>query len=75
MSKVKEKGAEKAGANSAPSSEKSEAKNVNLELDYSKSYLVESLVNSGYLKLGKTYNVTGKLAEKMISNNQAKLKE
>ena len=75
MSKVKENGAGKAGANSAPSYEESEVKNGNLKFDYSKTYLVESLVNSGYLKLGKTYNVTGKLAEKMISNNQAKLKE
>ncbi len=75
MSKGKGNGVDKASAKSTPPSDKSEAQNDNSEFDYSKTYLVESLVNSGYLKLGKTYNVTGKLAEKMISNNQAKLKE
>jgi len=44
-------------------------------LNHSKTYTIISLVTAKYLKEGKEYNVAGKLAEKMINNNQAKLKD
>lgn len=44
------------------------------ELEYSKSYKVVSLVNEGFLKEGKEYNIAGKLAEKFINSNKVKLK-
>jgi len=38
-------------------------------------YKIISLISNKYLKEGKEYVVLGKRAEKMINNNQAKLKE
>lgn len=46
-----------------------------LNLEPLKEYKVISLVSNKYLKEGKEYEVLGKMAEKMINNNQAKLKE
>lgn len=43
-------------------------------LDPKKSYKLISLITKGFLKNGNEYNVYGNLAQKMINNNQAKLK-
>lgn len=64
----------KASAGASESSENKSEVNT-LGLDPTKIYNVVSLVTTKYFKEGQEMQVLGKLAEKMITNNQAKLKE
>jgi len=59
----------------APNTNGSNDPKEQTKLDYSKTYKVIALVSNKFLKENIEYNVTGKLAEKMINNNQAKLKD
>jgi hypothetical protein len=74
MSKQKKNSEVKASAGASESSETQSEANT-LGLEPTKIYNVVATVTNKYFKEGQEMQVLGKLAEKMINNNQAKLKD